>query len=306
MLKIKFVAMGCQIEAITESESDHARDLLGEVPGWFQEWEQTLSRFLPDSELTQLNFHPEEPVSISETLWEVLSTALDMERKSDGLVSPTLLNAMVACGYDRSFESLGSLNSQNSWLEPNLPSNLTTSDISMDADSRTVFLPYGLQLDFGGIAKGWAANKAVERLAVTGSALVNAGGDIAIKNTSNSDTKWTVGIVDPHNTADFLKTLSTGSGGVATSGRDYRHWMQGDLERHHIIDPRTCQPAQSDVLTATVTAPSAMEAEMAAKTALILGSRKGIAWLEKRPEFAGFLVLDNSENILTSNLKNYL
>jgi thiamine biosynthesis lipoprotein ApbE len=60
------------------------------------------------------------------------------------------------------------------------------------------------------------------------------------------------------------------------------------------------------VLTATVTAPSAMEAEMAAKTALILGSRKGIAWLEKRPEFAGFLVLDNSENVLTSNLKNYL
>ncbi len=80
--------MGCQIEAITESESDLARDLLGKVPGWFQDWEQTFSRFLPDSELTQLNFHPEKPVSVSDTLWEVFCAALDMEEKSGGLVSP--------------------------------------------------------------------------------------------------------------------------------------------------------------------------------------------------------------------------
>ena len=85
MLKIKFRAMGCQIEAITASESDHARDLLGEVPGWFEEWEQTLSRFMPDSELTQLNFHPETPVSVSETLWEVFCAASDMEKESGGL-----------------------------------------------------------------------------------------------------------------------------------------------------------------------------------------------------------------------------
>ncbi len=82
-------------------------NLLGKVPGWFQEWEQTLSRFLPDSELTQLNFHPEKPVSVSDTLWEVLCAALDMEEKSGGLVSPALLNALVACGYDRSSNPWG-------------------------------------------------------------------------------------------------------------------------------------------------------------------------------------------------------
>ncbi len=297
--------MGSQIEAITESESDLARELLEKVPGWFQEWEQTLSRFLPDSELTQLNFHPEEPVSVSNTLWEVLCAALDMEEKSGGLVSPALLNAMVACGYDRSFESLGS-NSLNAWLELNPQNSLTTGDISMDAATRSVFLPYGLQLDFGGIAKGWAANKAVERLSAAGSALVNAGGDISIKGMGDPDIKWTVGIIDPFNKMDFLKTLSTGSGGVATSGRDRRHWTQGELERHHIIDPRTYQPAQSDVLTATVTAPNSIEAEMAAKTALILGSRDGLSWLEKKPGFAGFLVLENGATVQTSNLKNFL
>ena len=297
--------MGCHIEAITESESDHARELLGDVPDWFEEWEQTLSRFMPDSELTQLNFHPETPISVSESLWEVFCAASDMEKESGGLVTPALLNALVACGYDRSFESLGS-HSQNAWLEPKFTNSLTTGDISTDPATRTIFLPYGLQLDFGGIAKGWAANKAVERLAATGSALVNAGGDIAIKTTSTKDKKWTVGIVDPFNREGFLKTLSSGSGGVATSGRDQRHWIQGDLERHHIIDPRSLQPAQSDVYTATVTAPTAIEAEMAAKTSLILGSRQGIEWLEDRTGFAGFLVLENGETVQTTNFKNYL
>jgi FAD:protein FMN transferase len=305
MLKINFVAMGCRIEALTESESEYARNLLGKLPGWFEEWEKTLSRFLPDSELTQLNFHSEIPVPVSETFWEVLFAALDMERESGGLVSPTLLNAMVACGYDRDFELINS-NSQNAWLNSYLPTKLTSSDISLDSASRTVYLPYGLQLDLGGIAKGWAANKAAERLAVTGSALVNAGGDIAIKNITGKGMKWSVGIVDPMNEGDFLKTLFTCGGGVATSGRDYRHWMQGDLERHHIIDPRTSQPAQSDVLTATVIAPDAIEAEMAAKTALILGSRDGKSWLESRSGFAGFLVLDQGKTVQTSNFVNYL
>jgi thiamine biosynthesis lipoprotein len=163
-----------------------------------------------------------------------------------------------------------------------------------------------LQLDFGGIAKGWAANKAVERLSISGSAMVNAGGDIAIKNTASKDKRWTVGIVDPFNRENFLNTLSSGTGGVATSGRDRRHWFQGELERHHIIDPRTFQPAQSDVMTATVTAPTAIKAEMAAKTALILGSHAGLLWLKDRSEFAAYLVLENGETVQTSNLNDYL
>ena len=80
---------------------------------------------------------------------------------------------------------------------------------------------------------------------------------------------------------------------MATSGRDYRHWNQGGLERHHIIDPRISQPARTDVLAVTAVAPNAAQAEMAAKTAFILGSHEGLAWLESRSDYAGLLVLEN-------------
>jgi thiamine biosynthesis lipoprotein ApbE len=70
-----------------------------------------------------------------------------------------------------------------------------------------------------------------------------------------------------------------GAGGVATSGRDYRHWQKNGTPQHHIINPRTARPAETDVLSATVLAPSARQAEVAAKVALILGSRAGLAWI---------------------------
>jgi thiamine biosynthesis lipoprotein len=62
---------------------------------------------------------------------------------------------------------------------------------------------------------------------------------------------------------------------------------------HHIIDPRTARPARTDVLTATVVAPTATEAEAAAKALLIQGSRAGLAWIEARPSFAALVVLED-------------
>jgi thiamine biosynthesis lipoprotein len=96
-----------------------------------------------------------------------------------------------------------------------------------------------------------------------------------------------------------------GVNGVATSGTDYRRWKQGGRWSHHIIDPRCGQPAQTDVVTATVIAPNAMQAEMAAKAALILGSEQGLAWIEERPEFQGMLVLENGDILYSNHMDQF-
>ncbi len=120
----------------------------------------------------------------------------------------------------------------------------------------------------GGVAKGWAAQQAMRRLKQYGPALVDAGGDIAVSGLKAGGQPWLVGIDDPWHVAENLGTLRLGRCGVATSGRDHRRWQQDGRWQHHIIDPRTGEPAVTDVLTATVVAPNVMEAEMAAKVVI--------------------------------------
>jgi thiamine biosynthesis lipoprotein len=162
-----------------------------------------------------------------------------------------------------------------------------------------------MQLDFGGVAKGWAAHQASKRLAADGAALVSAGGDIAISAAGADGQLWPVAIDDPFRPGEFIQTLMLGKCGVATSGTDYRRWKQGGRWSHHLIDPRTGQPAQTDVVTVTVIAPDALQAEMAAKTALILGSGPGLEWLAARPEFPALLVLETGEFLYSHHFEDY-
>ena len=180
MLKISFRAMGCHMEAMTASESSQAHTCSREVPGWFEEWESSVSRFRPESELSRLNSQPEVPLAVSDTLADVIENAMEMERISGGLVSPTVLNAVIAAGYDKSFELIGSLRS-GLWPEPCNSLELHPEEVRfIRRRLQTIMLPYGTGLDFGGTAKGWAADQAAGRLSAKGPALVNAGGDIAV------------------------------------------------------------------------------------------------------------------------------
>src|SRR4051812_48373345 len=100
--------MGSQILAAVESDDPRAEQLLAQVPCWFEQWEQTLSRFRPDSELSLLNLTAgsNTAVEVSETLWAVLDLALRAARYTGGLVTPTVLNALEAAGYDSDFDIL--------------------------------------------------------------------------------------------------------------------------------------------------------------------------------------------------------
>ena len=107
-------------------------------------------------------------------------SALDAARSSSGIVTPTVLNAVEASGYDRTFDELKSA--------PSLPSSATATTtlipswrtMQTTARTRTVRLPAGVRLDLGGIGKGWAAQQAANMLSQVGPALVDAGGDIAL------------------------------------------------------------------------------------------------------------------------------
>jgi FAD:protein FMN transferase len=253
----------------------------------FAEWEQTLSRFSPDSELSQLNQHAGTPTAVSDLLYHVLATALTAAQATQGVYDPAMLDQLVQLGYDRTFDDLPAVRS--AFLFPGEPGG-GWRGIRVNPLSRYVTLPVGIKLDFGGIAKGMAVDAALERLRLSGvsPALVNAGGDLAVLGFPPDAEHWRLAV--PGREGSW--TIPLHHGAVATSGIAHRQWWQGNTLRHHLLDPRTGLSAQSDLWSVTVVADRCEQAEVAAKVAFILGSRQGADFLQ-RHRIAGLLVHEN-------------
>jgi thiamine biosynthesis lipoprotein len=300
--RLDFHAMGCDMLAILES--DIVSQTLPIVTHWFEEWEQVLSRFRMDSELTRLNQIHERPVLVSQVLWDVFVAAREAEQLTNGLVTPTVLNAMLDAGYDRPFDELPRLAAATT--DPAEPASASLKDISVNETGRTIALPKGVGLDFGGVAKGWAAHQALLRLQVEGPALVDAAGDIAISGPRSDGSPWQIGVADPFHDQGEIETLFLNECGVATSGKNRRRWMRDGVLKHHIINPLTNQPAETDVLTVTVVAPNVIQAEAAAKAAFILGSNAGLEWIQGHTDFAALFILDNGQMIYSQKMEEYL
>ena len=282
-------------------DADQCVSLQDTVPIWFEAWEQTLSRFRADSELSRLNRHTGQWMSVSPVLWEVLQLAIDVARWTDGLISPTILNALEAAGYDRTFDQIRT--DDRSFVPQ--PDGQWRS-IRRQSSTRLIYLPPDARVDLGGVAKGWAADRAARKLGTLGPALIDAGGDIAISAPRADGSAWPIGISNPFQPDQTFETLKVERGGVATSGRDYRRWQKNGAWQHHLIDPRTGLPAQTDVLSVIVVAPSVIEAEAAAKVVLLSGSESGLQWLEAWPEFAAVIVCEDGRAVYSAQMEKYV
>ena len=298
-----FRAMNCGMGAwVVATDAQAAEPRLAAVEAFIHATEAALSRFRPDSDLSRLNARAGRPVHVSPLLAELLALALDAARQTDGLYDPTVLEALEAAGYDRSFEQLDPVAAGRPLSAP----AASWRDVQFDPATRQVTLPVGVRLDLGGIVKGWAADRAAEMLAEVGPCLVDVGGDLAAAGRPVEYPWWPVGVADPRDADHDLALLTLTDRGVATSGTDYRRWRQGDAVRHHIIDPRTRRPAQTDLLSVTVVAPTAMQADLHAKVALMLGSVEGCRYLDRLPDVEGLLIGEDGRQWQTAGFGEYV
>jgi thiamine biosynthesis lipoprotein len=257
----RFRAMGTEIELLVHAAGADAA--LEAAESEFHRLEAILTRFRPESELSRLN--EAGSLEVGPELLEVVELALAARAQTDGRFDPTVHDAVVSAGYDRSFEQL-----------PQDGAAVIVGGVTGGAvliEGSTIELAPEVRLDLGGIGKGYAAARAAGLLAAAGPALVNAGGDIAVKGGT-----WPVGV----ETADGELTLELTGGGLATSGRDRRHWRRNGEELHHLIDPATGLPSPSDLLRATVVATDAVEAEVWAKALYIAGEEEAVREADMR------------------------
>ena len=218
---------------------------------WVRRLGARLTRFSPDSELSRLNANAGRWVEVSGEMASVLKAALRAHAMSGGLVNVAVLPSILAVGYTRPLADGPAVAALDGAAAlPALPHVLEVS-------AGKARVAAGSGIDLGGVAKGWMADRLCERLGPN--AVANLGGDLMAVGPGPHGEGWPVGVAGV--------TLSLSDQGAATSSVRKRRW--GDL--HHLIDPRTGLPARTGIEEVSVVATTGFEAEVVAKSALLLG-----------------------------------
>ncbi len=275
----------------TTTDASSAAALVAES---FAQWEHTLSRFDPHSELNQLTSNPDCWQPISPVLWDVLLAASWAFLHTNGIIDPTIRPALEEHGYTVTFADIA---------QPVAPSQKRRSQwehVKVDPHQPRLWLPTGVTLDLAGVAKSWAAQMAIQQLWEFPAAAIDAAGDICLRGIPDDMDAWPIGIEQlPGYPEPAMLALQQCA--IATSGVDKRVWtQQNGTVAHHIIDPRSGAPSQSNVVRASVIAPTLLEADVAARTLVILGEEDGLAWLSQLTNHACLLHL--SDGTTTTDL----
>lgn len=276
---------------LTGPEAEAAR-AVAEAETQLLQWHAAFSRFLPDSELSQLNADPRETVPAGPVMLDLADAITAAGTLSGGLVDATLLSQIGAAGYDRHFSGDGLPVADALRLAPPRRAAAPHRDsgwrrIHVDRRAGTISRPPGVGLDSGGIAKGLFADLIAARLATFDAFAVDCGGDIRLGGRAGAERE--VRITSPFDSS-VIHRLALADGAVATSGIGKRSWLDGDgRPAHHLLDPATGRPAYTGIVQVTAVAATAVLAETLAKAALLSGPGHATRWLSR----GGVIVYDD-------------
>jgi thiamine biosynthesis lipoprotein len=252
-----------------------------------------LSRFRAESELSRLNRDPRAEVPASFLLRRLAAAVAVAGVASGGLVDATLVDEIERAGYR---QSLGGRAPAPDGAAPT-PARRAGQPhpaerwrlVEVDEAAGTIVRPAGLRIDSGGIAKGLLADLLAADLRAQPTFAVDCCGDIRVGGSAGLGRR--VLIDDPFGGAP-IHELKLRAGAVATSGIDRRRWVGPDgRAAHHLLDPRSGEPAYTGIAQATAFAPTALLAEAYAKAALLSGPERAAEWLPH----GGILVHDDGE-----------
>lgn len=281
LARISFRAMNTRVEVTARPEE--ARLAAGLVEEVFEEYERTLSRFLPASPLAELN-RAGVYLRPPRVLVRAVRRAFYWRERFPGLFEPAVLPDLERLGYDRSFELLADGAAPPPRTPPRTAAQGARRTSPVRVDDDCIVLPRGVRIDLGGIGKGLAVDAAIRALKAEAVevAMVNAGGDLrALGHPPDADA-WRVSVPRPfavEDEAEPLRVVHIRNQAVATSSTLGRRWTQGGVERHHLIDPRTGLPSTSPWVWVTVVAPDCETADVLAKVLLLAGPERAPALL---------------------------
>ena len=276
-------AWSCTVR-VSVDRDDALETACNDLSALMRRVELACSRFRDDSEISRANARSALPTPLSTLGAELVVAALTAAANSDGAVDPTVGRHLVAAGYGADIDQVRHSPGQRMRVG-RLPD---WRDVRLDHDLRVLTVPAGLSLDLGATAKAWTVDRAAQEISsrCDVGVLVEIGGDLAIAGVAQP---WLIRVAEREGGRGELVTMR--SGGLTTSTTTVRRWSRDGQERHHIIDPRTGEPADGRWRTASVWAHTAVEANTASTGALVLGE-SAVEWLAARRATARLVAND--------------
>jgi thiamine biosynthesis lipoprotein len=275
-----FPALGTTA-SVTVAVADALPAALALVQDELRRIDETCSRFRDDSELVLLNRCAGVPFAASPLLLEAIAVALYAAAHTDGDVDPTVGRSLSALGWDSDFSVVVARRGETPRLR--MVPAAGWRRVRIDRARGTVRIPAGVEIDLGALGKAFAADRCARAVyaATAAPALVNLGGDIALAGAA-PEGGWPIRVTDDHRSDATAEgqTIALATGGLATSSTTARRWRAGDVELHHIVDPRSGAPASEVWRTVSVAAGSCAEANSASTAAIVRGER-AVAWLDR-------------------------
>lgn len=265
----------------------------------FQEIERVeslLSRYISTSDVSKINLHAGEWTTVSEETLELIEQALDYSQLSHGSFDFTVGQLVTLWGFGT-----------NQYRVPTAAeiekavATVNYEQVEIDWENLSVRIPAESIIDLGGIAKGYAVDRAADVLRANNisSGLINAGGDILAIGVKPDGSSWRVGVQDPRMSTAILTVLPLQDMSIVTSGDYQRFFQEEGVRYHHILNPSTGYPA-ADLTSVTVVAESATVADALSTAVFILGAELGLALIEELDQVE-VIIVDQSDNVTLSS-----
>ena len=271
--RYRFEVMGTEAAVLVYAPGPAAaREMIAPAVSRVRSVEKTMSTYRPESEISRLNrLGARQPVKLSPATLKVLDMAVRFSRRSGGAFDVTYAPLRTLW---RKAQREGILPTQE---QINEARRAVGSDKLVLTDRSAQFAVDGMEVDLGGIAKGFAVDEAAEAVRAAGarSALVDIGGDMCLIGRRGDGEKWKVQLRDPRPGDNPPIYLRLADCAVATSGDYARYFSVAGQRFSHVVDPRTGRPV-ADVPSATVVAPDATTADALATAVSVLGPHEGI------------------------------
>ena len=279
----------------------HAESGLSAARKELERIDALLSAENPDSDISSLGRAAARDdsgaITVSPETAGLIARALDIAWETDGAFNISLYPISRLWGFPEKKYRVP----EKEEIDALLPF-CDLSGLSADPKSGAITLPAGMQIDLGAIGKGYASSRAVAVLQEeeVSSALVNLGGNVQALGAKPDGSDWRIGVQDPEDAKKVLAVVSLKDKAVITSGAYERYFERNGVRYHHILDPGTGYPAESDLLSVTIISSDATMADALSTALFVMGSEKAADFWRQRAGSFDLILYTKEHRLMAS------